>query len=108
MATLKQLHEKREALLVEIASVTYDLKEYTKFPCESVDIESIKYQYGFILRQIKEIDNGIKIILLSQVENLDVSFKNLETLLQIEESKRRFTVADLPKKHYSMFDEPFL
>lgn len=103
MATLSELQKKRESLLIDIASITFDLKEYIKYPVESVDIEQIKHQYGFILRQIKEIDNHIKFILLSQIENLNVGFKNLETLLQIETSKNKFTAADLPKNHFSLF-----
>lgn len=104
MANLKELQQKRESLLIQIASVTHDLREFTKHPCETVDVEQIKYQYGFILREIKQIDDCIKFILLSQMETLNVDYKNLETLLQIEQSKTIFTSSDLPKNHYSLWE----
>jgi len=108
MANLKELQEKRESLLIEIASVTHDLQEFTKHPCETVDVEQIKYQYGFILREIKKIDDSVKNILLSQMEILNVDFKNLETLLKIEQSKETFSASDLPKNHYSLWENTLL
>lgn len=105
MATLKELQEKRENKLIEIASIRHDLKEYTNYPCESVDIEQIKYQYGFVFNEIKQIDNQIKTIILSEMESLSADFKNLKTLLEIEQKKTSVLVSELPEKKPNMFKE---
>lgn len=104
MATLKELQEQRENLFIQIAVVTHDLIEFTKCPCETVDIEQIKHQYSFILREIKQVDNCIKIILTSQLQTLHTDYKNLETLLQVEQSKIKFDSSYLPKNHYSLWE----
>ena len=108
MSTINQLTQKRENLLIQIASVTLDLKEYTKFPCETVDVEQIKYQYGFILREIKQIDEKLKFIFLSQSETLKTDLKIIDKEIIESISKNRFSVNDLPKNHFSLFTEPFI
>ena len=101
--TINQLITEREKLLFQIASVTQDLKEYIKYPVETVDIEQIKYLYGFILREIKLIDEKLKNILLIQSETLIKSFSIFNNDIIISISKKKFTVNDLPKHHFSMF-----
>jgi hypothetical protein len=103
MATINELNQKRENLLIQIAGVTADLREYTKFPVETVDIEQIKYQYGFILREIKQVDEKLKFILLSQSETLKADFGIIEKEIKETISKKEFTVNDLPKLHFSFF-----
>lgn len=108
MSTIIELTQKRENLLIQIASVTLDLKEYTKYPVETVDVEQIKYQYGFILREIKQIDEKLKFIFLSQSEILKADLQIMDKEIIESISKNRFTVNDLPKNHYSLFNEPII
>ncbi|TRW98495.1 hypothetical protein [Flavobacterium gawalongense] len=108
MATINELTRKRENLLIQIAGVTADLKEYTKYPVETIDVEQIKYQYGFILREIKDIDEKLKFIFLTQSETLKTDLEIMDKEMIESVAKNRFTVTDLPKLHYSMFDEPFI
>lgn len=108
MATINELTQKRENLIIQISSVTHDLKEYTKFPCETVDVEQIKYQYGFILREIKEIDEKLKFIFLSQSETLKTDLLIIDNKLKEIIVEKKFTVGDLPQLHHSMFNEPFI
>nr|WP_314896783.1 hypothetical protein [uncultured Flavobacterium sp.] len=108
MATINELTRQRENLLIQIIGVTADLKEYTKFPVETVDVEQIKYQYGFILREIKQIDEKLKFIFLTQSETLKTELQIIDKEIIESISKNRFTVTDLPKLHFSMFDEPFI
>ena len=108
MSMIVELTKKRENLLIEIASVTMDLREYISYPVETVDIEQIKYQYGFILREIKEIDSKIKFIFLSQSETLKTDLLIIDNKLKEIIVEKKFTVGDLPKLHHSMFNEPFI
>lgn len=104
MSNISELINKRENLLIEIIGVTADLKEYTKHPVETVDLEQIKYQYGFILRQIKEIDHKISFIARSQLVTLEIDFELLEKQQKDSLPKENFNINDLPKLHFSMFD----
>jgi hypothetical protein len=108
MATINELFNKRENLLFQIAGVREDLKEYTKYPVETVDVEQIKYQYDFILREIKEIDEKLKFIFIAQCETLKTDLQLLDKQIKESVSEKKFTVTDLPKLHYSMFDEPII
>ncbi|MDI5898750.1 hypothetical protein [Flavobacterium yafengii] len=108
MSTIIELTRKRENLFIEIANVTLDLKEYTKYPVETVDVEQIKYKYGFILREIKEIDHKLKFIFLSQSETLKTDLQLLDKEIIESVSKNRFSVNDLPKNHCLLFDELFI
>lgn len=108
MTTINELIIQRENLLIEIHSVTADLKEYTKYPCETVDIEQIKYHYSFILREIKQIDEKLKFIFQSQSETLKTDLKIIDVEIIESISKNRFSVNDLPKNHFSLFNEPFI
>jgi hypothetical protein len=105
MANFKELTQKRENLLIQIIGVADDLKEFIKYPCETVDIEQIKYQYDFILREIKEIDEKLKFILLSQSQTLRVDFELLQKQQKEFLPKENFNVNDLPKEHFSMFEK---
>lgn len=108
MSTIIELTRQRENLLIQIASVTLDLKEYTKYPVETVDVEQIKYQYGFILREIKDIDEKLKFIFVAQSETLKSDLLLMDKKLKEIIVQKKFTVGDLPKLYYSMFDEPFI
>ena len=108
MSTIIELTQKRENLLIQIASVTLDLKEYTRYPVETVDVEQIKYQYGFILREIKQVDEKLKFIFISQSETLKTDLQIIDKEIVESIAKNRFTVTDLPKLHFSMFNESFI
>lgn len=108
MATVFELLQKRDLLYIQIAGVTADLKEYTQFPVETVDIEQIKYQYLFILREIKQADDSLKGIFLAQFETLKFDFELISKKIIENLSEKKFTVGDLPKLHFSMFNEPFI
>lgn len=105
MSIIIELIRKRENLLIQIIEVTADLKEYAKFPCETVDLEQIKYQYDFILREIKQIDDKLKFIFLSQSETLKTDLRIIGKEIIESISKNRFSVNDLPKNHFSVFTE---
>lgn len=104
MSTIVELNGVRQMLLVQISTIIADLKEFTQSPCETVNVEQIKYQYQFVLRQIVETDNKIKTIILAQMQALKVDYRNLEIQLELLE-KDKFSVLDLPKYHYSMFND---
>lgn len=103
MATIKELQEKRENLKIQILANFQDFREYIKSPVCSVDIEQIKYQIDFGIREIKDIDYKINLLLGSDREKINADFKNLETLLKLEQSKTKFDSAYLPKNHYSLW-----
>jgi hypothetical protein len=108
MNIINELTQKRENLLVEIASVTTDLKEYIKYPVETVCVEQIKYKYGFILREIRDIDAKLRFILLSQSETLKADLDVMDKEVEKSVSEKRFTVNDVPKLHFSMFKDSFI
>jgi hypothetical protein len=105
MTAINELNQKRENLLIQIAGVTADLREYIKFPVETVDIEQIKYQYGFILREIKQLDEKIKFILLSKSETLKADLEIMDKEIKESISEKEFTINDVPKLHWSMFED---
>lgn len=108
MSTISELTQKRELLLVQIACITDDLREYSKYPVETIDIEQIKYQYAFIQREIKQIDDKLKFILLAQSETLITVFQLIDKKIIENIKEKKFTAGDLPKNHYSLFNEPFI
>ncbi len=55
--TIQELQTKRETLIIQIKVIKDDLREYTKFPVDTVDVEQIKYQYSYILREIRTYIN---------------------------------------------------
>lgn len=108
MSTINHLTQKRENLLIEIYTVTQDLKEYSRYPCDTIDIQQIKYQYDFILREIRQIDEKLKFIFLSQSETLKTDLLIIEKKIKENILEKKFTVGDLPRFHHSLFDEPFI
>jgi len=105
--TIQQLQQKRENLIIQISVIKEDLREYTKHPVDTVDLVQIKFQYSFILREIKEIDYKIKTILLTSSTTLQDDFNTIESQVKEKQEEKVFTIDDLPKKHFSLFDEPF-
>lgn len=58
--TLEQLREKEAYLLGCLEFLRMDLREYTMYPCETVDLLQLRYQYDFDLRQLKDVQQKIK------------------------------------------------
>ncbi|WP_026713661.1 hypothetical protein [Flavobacterium daejeonense] len=99
MATIKELHQKRESLLIQYASLKYDFDEFIKNPVETVSIDQIKHQLDFTFGEIERNDNKIKQLVVAEMELLKASLKNMEMLVRLQNDK----ALELPKYHYSMF-----
>lgn len=94
MATIPELIQLRSYKYKNLVFLDYDIKEFITSPVETVSIENLKAQYNFILREITNIDNSIKNILLTQIEWAKRDLKNLET--QISLIPAPFDVNDSP------------
>ena len=106
MNEINLLTKKRENLLIQISVITLDLKEYIKYPVETVDVVQLKYEYSFCLFEIKQIDDKIKQILLSSNHSVNNELSIIEKLLSKVKVIKKFTVSDLPKLHFNMFHNP--
>jgi hypothetical protein len=100
MATIPEFMRQRESKYFDLVVLKDDIQEFIKFPIETVSIDNLKYQYGFLLREINNIDASIKNILLSQIESAKLDLKNLET--QLTMLPQPFHVDDLPS-YFSNF-----
>jgi hypothetical protein len=105
MSTIQILIQKRENLLLELAGLNHDLNEYSKNPVETVDLLGLKYQHDFTIREIKKIGKQINIFFNSQVSNYKNKFFEIEKKITEAVSKKEFTSKDLPKHHWSMFED---
>lgn len=108
MSTIILLIQKRENLLMELAGLNHDLNEYSKNPVETVDLLGLKYQHDFTIREIKKIGQQINIFFNSQISNYKSKFLETEKKITEALSKKEFTVKDLPRYHFSMFETPTL
>lgn len=100
MQAILELQQKRDYEYKSLVVLKDDIKEFIKNPCETVSIDNLKNQYDFILRDIKNLDDKIKMILLSQIQTAKLDLKNLETQLSLVE--KPFHVDDLPP-YFSIF-----
>ena len=94
MQTILELQQKRDYEYKSLVFLKNDIEEFIKCPCETVSIDNLKNQYDFTLREIKSLDDKIKMILLSQIQTAKLDLKNLETQLSFVE--KPFHVDDLP------------
>ncbi|WP_310560612.1 hypothetical protein [Flavobacterium sp.] len=94
MATISQFIKQRESKYFELVVLKDDIQEFIKSPVETVSIDNLKYQYGFLLREINNIDASIKNIILCQIETAKLDLKNLET--QLTMLPQPFHISDLP------------
>ncbi|TPG37570.1 hypothetical protein [Flavobacterium pectinovorum] len=108
MSTIQILIQKRENLILELAGLNHDLNEYSKNPVETVDLIGLKYQHDFTIREITKIGQQINVFFNSQISNYRSKFFEIEKKITEAVSKKEFTVADLPKYHFSMFETPTL
>ncbi|WP_343591660.1 hypothetical protein [Flavobacterium sp.] len=103
MSTIILLIQKRENLLLELAGLNNDLNEYSKNPVETVDLISLKYQHQFTITEITKIGQQINAFFNSQISNYKNKFFEVEKKITEAISKKEFTVNDLPKDHYSLW-----
>ena len=103
MSTILLLIQKRENLILELAGLNYDLNEYSKNPVETVDLIGIKHQHDFTIREITKISQQINVFFNSQISNYKNKFFEIEKKITEAVSKKEFTVNDLPKNHYSLW-----
>lgn len=105
MSTILLLIQKRENLLLELAGLNHDLNEYSKNPVETVDLLGLKHQHDFTIREIKKIGQQINIFFNSQISNYKQKFFEVEKKITEAISKKEFTINDLPKNHYSLWQD---
>ena len=103
MSSILQLIQKRDNLILELAGLNHDLNEYSKNPVETVDLIGLKYQHDFTIREITKIGQQINVFFNSQISNYKNKFFEVEKKITEAVSKKEFTVNDLPKNHYSLW-----
>ncbi|TRX16732.1 hypothetical protein [Flavobacterium franklandianum] len=81
MATIPEFIKQRESKYFDLVVLKDDIQEFIKSPVDTVSIHYLKYQYAFLLLEIKNIDASIKNIILCQIETAKLDLKNLETQL---------------------------
>ncbi|MFH7010295.1 hypothetical protein ACHRV5_00400 [Flavobacterium sp. FlaQc-52] len=104
MSTILLLIQKREKLVLELAGLNHDLNEYSKNPVETVDLLGLKYQHDFVIREITKIGQRINLFFNSEISNYKDKFQETEKKIIENQSEKEFTVNDLPKNHYSLWE----
>lgn len=94
MATIPEFQKQRENKYLSLVLLKDEIKDYIKNPVETVPIDNLKYQFDFLIREIKIIDTSIRTIILSQIETAKLDLKNLE--LQLSFVPKPFSVDVLP------------
>lgn len=103
MCKILELIQKRDNLIIELASLNHDLNEYSNYPVETVDLEQLKYQHSFVIKEIQQIAQKINSSFNSQVSNYKNQFIQTEKKITEAVSKKEFTINDLPKNNYSLW-----
>ena len=103
MSTIILLIQKRENLLLELAGLNHDLNEYSKNPVETVDLIGLKYQHDFTIREITKVGRQINVFFNSQISNYKNKFFEIEKKITEAVSKKEFSIKDLPKNHYLLW-----
>lgn len=94
MATLNELIVERNSKKLSLGYLKFDIEEFIKCPVETVSIDNLKYQYDFLLREIKNIDDRIKIILTSESQSFKDDIKRF--LDKLSKIPSPFDVSELP------------
>jgi hypothetical protein len=101
---ISELLKKRERLVLSLSCLMQDYREFLKTPTESVSLDNIKYQIDFDMRELKNLDAQIKQSLSQSYASASVSATDLyNKVLAKQNETKPFGVEDLPKYHYSMF-----
>jgi hypothetical protein len=103
MSTILLLIQKRENLILELAGLNHDLNEYSKNPVETVDLIGLKHQHDFTIREITKIGQQINVFFNSEISNYKNKFFEIEKKITEAVSKKEFTINDLPKNHYLLW-----
>lgn len=103
MSTILLLIQKRENLIMELAGLNHDLNEYSKNPVDTVDLLSLKYQHNFTIQEIIKIGHQINSLFNHEISNYKQKFFEVEKKITEAISKKEFTINDLPKNHYSFW-----
>ena len=72
MCKILELIQKRDNLIIELACLNHDLNEYSSYPVETVDLEQLKYQHSFVIKEIQQIARKIAAITEKSHESLKV------------------------------------
>ncbi len=94
MQTILELQKKREYHYKELVFLKDDIQQFLKNPSDDVNPNDLVFRYGFILRQIENLDFKLKSIFLSQIQSSKLDLKNLETMFSLIPAP--FDVKDLP------------
>jgi len=66
MATIKELLDKRDFLQLDLSQIEYSLIDFKENPDPATDVENLKYQVGFVIKQIEKINDQVNIALKKQ------------------------------------------
>ena len=105
MSAIQKLLSKKDGLLIQIACIVNDLREYTNNPVETVPVDQLHYQYDFIIKEIRHIDRKLYELFNKQSLFFESQNFQLKKLTEKATSTIVFTVKDLPKLHFSMFEK---
>lgn len=105
MSEITKLLQKKDSLLIQIACLENDINEYINHPVETVSIQQLHYQYDFIIQEILDIDTIINIKFSNQRLSLNLQNSYLKKLTNKATSSIVFTINDVPKIHFSMFED---
>ncbi|MGO4770408.1 hypothetical protein ACEN2I_02005 [Flavobacterium sp. W22_SRS_FK3] len=108
MSEIQKLLAKKDGLLIEIACIVEDLNEYVNYPVETVSVDQLHYQYDFIIKEIVKINREINLEHIKHALSFHSQNVELKKLTEKATSSIVFTVKDLPKLHFSMFETPNL
>ena len=105
MLEIQKLLAKKDTLLIQIASIKCDLNEYVNYPVETVSVQQLHYQYDFIIKELMKINREIHLEDIKLTMFLHSQNVSLKKLTDKATSSIVFTVNDLPKHHWSMFED---
>lgn len=105
MSEITKLLQKKDGLLIQLACLVDDIKEYIGHPVETVSIQQLHYQYDFIIKEISEINSKIYSEFNRHITFFCIQNLELKKLTQKATSSIVFTVNDVPKIHFSMFED---
>ncbi|CAD0006559.1 hypothetical protein [Flavobacterium salmonis] len=105
MCAIQKLLSKKDGLLIQIACIVNDLREYCSYPVETVSVNQLHYQYDLIIKEIRQIDRKLYELFNKQTLFFESQNFQLKKLTDKATSEILFTVKDLPKHHWTMFED---
>jgi hypothetical protein len=104
MSEIIKLLAKKDNLLIQLACLVNDINEYINYPVETVSVQDMHYQYDFIVSEIGLINRKIYFEFNRQTMFFRSQHLDLKKLTEKATSTIVFTVKDLPKSHYSLWE----